>query len=137
MAFAASTVSPTAACGGVLEHQQLRRADAQQRARVRSGVRQRPFQEMRQHRVDAAQAAQRRGRNRAREGAVAAFERGEARRFVQRVFERAAALDDGDSNSAAARRAFKAQAPRWGLHPRVARVKRVRRITAPPAESGV
>jgi hypothetical protein len=59
---------------GRSQHQQLGRAKMQQRARVGSAFGERALQETREHGVHAAKAAQTGGRQRTREGAVAAFQ---------------------------------------------------------------
>ena len=74
-------------------HQQLGGAGAQDCPRQRSGIRQRLLQILREHCIDAAEPAQRRACDGAREGAVAAFKAAETLRVGQRVVERAAVIE--------------------------------------------
>ena len=125
---------------GRAEHQQLRRAEMQQRARVCGAVGQRALQEARQHRVDAAQPAQAGGRPaRARTRGRGLRARRNSRVCVKRVFERAAAIHHGDEQI---RRRRGGRSRRGRASERID-VDRARGGSwrggsiAPPAESGV
>ena len=88
----------TAACGGGAEEQELGGAEAQHLAAGGVGAFQRPLDQGRQHDVDLAQAAERRGQQQAHEGAVARIEAGEACVAGQRLVERLALVEAGDQD---------------------------------------